>query len=172
MTCTYATVNSISLATPGYENNIGCGPIATALLRLLRENSQEIPDWFLDLPEVVSAPPTPTLTPSGAQAVSKTGTRRLEDKTLTELLRMRGTLLGKVNKQARNRVNKAITKLQAVKTSAPAHGRDSELKLTDRSVRKQKSYIHQKSNKRRKHTHVRSHGTNQNRTKRNRLNNW
>lgn len=41
-----------SFYVPGYEAKVGCGRIAGQLLRLLRETKQEIPKWFMDLPEV------------------------------------------------------------------------------------------------------------------------
>jgi len=41
-----------SFYVPGYQTNSGCGKIAGDLLRIMRETNQDIPQWFLDLPEV------------------------------------------------------------------------------------------------------------------------
>lgn len=41
-----------SFYVPGYDAKVGCGRIAQALLALLRETKQVVPDWFLALPEV------------------------------------------------------------------------------------------------------------------------
>ena len=43
-----------SFYVPGYDKQIGCGPIAKDLLHLLKESKQEIPDWFMRLPEIAS----------------------------------------------------------------------------------------------------------------------
>lgn len=44
-----------SFYVPGYDPKVGSGAIAKDLLHLLRESKQDIPDWFLMLPEVSSA---------------------------------------------------------------------------------------------------------------------
>jgi len=41
-----------SFYVPGYQTNSGCGKIAGDLLRILRETNQDVPQWFLNLPEV------------------------------------------------------------------------------------------------------------------------
>jgi len=40
-----------SFYVPGFSRS-GCGKIAGDLLRIMRETNQDIPEWFLDLPEV------------------------------------------------------------------------------------------------------------------------
>jgi len=41
-----------SFYVPGFQTNSGCGKIAGDLLRILRETNQDVPQWFLNLPEV------------------------------------------------------------------------------------------------------------------------
>ena len=42
-----------SFYVPGYEPKVGCGNVAKDLLHLLQESKQEVPNWFLELPEIV-----------------------------------------------------------------------------------------------------------------------
>jgi len=42
-----------SFYVPGFEPKVGCGNIAKDLLHLLTESKQEIPKWFLNLPEII-----------------------------------------------------------------------------------------------------------------------
>ena len=44
-----------SFYVPGYEPKVGCGNIAKDLLHLLQESKQEVPNWFLQLPEISSS---------------------------------------------------------------------------------------------------------------------